>query len=106
MWSRYASDRMKVRHCVSLLAEALGVAHPDRAQAAAHIGDPVEVVRQTRPIWESWDLTEAEALELASNSIYPKDAGPIGCSCDVHDSADFIPIDVLRGVSPGLSLPG
>ena len=97
---------MKVRHCVSLLAEALGVGHPDRAQAAAHIGDPVEVVRQTRPIWESWNLTEAEALELASDSIYPKDAGPMGCSCDVHDSKDFIPIDILRGVSPGLSPVG
>src|SRR6266542_386185 len=103
MWSRYASDRMAVRHCVSLLAEALGVAHPDRAQAAAHVGDPVEVVRQTRPIWESWDLTEAQALALAADSVYPKDAGPIGCSCGAHESENLIPIDVLRGASPGLS---
>ncbi len=103
MWSRYASDRMRVRHCVSLLAEALGVGHPDRAQAAAHLGDPVEVVRQTRPIWETWGLSEDEAFRLASDSIYPKDAGPIGCSCEAHGFEDVIPIDVLRGASPGLT---
>jgi transcriptional regulator with XRE-family HTH domain len=106
MWSRYASDRMRVRHCVSLLAEALGVGHPDRAQAAAHLGDPVEIVRQTRAIWRTWDLNEAEALQLASDSIYPKDAGPIGCSCDEHSAQGLIPIDVLRGSSPGLTPVG
>jgi Fe-S oxidoreductase len=103
MWGRYASDRLAVRHPVSILAEALGCEHPDRAQAAGHLGDPAEVVRQTRPIWRSWDLTEAEALELATSSIYPTTGGPIGCSCEVHGHQEVIPIDVLRGTSPGLS---
>lgn len=102
MWSRYASDRLAVRHPVSILAEALGCEHPDRAQAAAHLGDPVEVVRQTRPIWSSWDLTEADALDLATNSIYPTTGGFTGCSCHEHAPDELIPIDVLRGTSPGL----
>jgi hypothetical protein len=102
MWGRYASDRLAVRHPVSILAEALGCDSPDRAQAAGHLGDPVEVVRQTRPIWSSWDLTEEDALELATNSIYPTTGGLTGCSCGVHAPNDMIPIDVLRGTSPGL----
>jgi transcriptional regulator with XRE-family HTH domain len=103
MWGRYASDRLAVRHPVSILAEALGCEHPDRAQAAGHLGDPAEVVRQTRPIWSSWDMTEAQAFELAANSVYPTTGGFAGCTCETHGADDIIPIDVLRGVSPGLA---
>jgi hypothetical protein len=86
------------------LAEALGVAHPDRAQAAYHVGDPVEVVRQTRRIWESWGLSEDQALALATDTLYPLGDGPIGCSCDDHGRDVVIPIDVLAGRAPGLGL--
>ncbi|HZC73840.1 MAG TPA: helix-turn-helix transcriptional regulator [Jatrophihabitans sp.] len=103
IWGRYASDRLAVRHPVSILAEALGCDHPDRAQAAGHLGDPVEVVRQTRSIWSSWGLTEADALELATSSIYPTTGGFTGCRCGTHAESDVIPIDVVRGVSPGLA---
>jgi transcriptional regulator with XRE-family HTH domain len=103
MWGRYASDRLAVRHPVSILAEALGCEHPDRAQAANHLGDPVEVVRQTRPIWQTWGITEERALELASDSVYPTTGGLTGCTCDVHAPDDLISIDVLRGIAPGLA---
>lgn len=102
-WGRYASDRLAVRQVISILAEALGCDHPDRAQAAYHLGDPEEVVRQTRPIWSTWGLSEADALDLATNSFYAITGGLTGCSCDVHEPQDVIPIDVVRGVSPGLT---
>lgn len=104
-WGRYASDRLAVRQAISILAEALGCDHPDRAQAANRTGDPVEVVRQTRPIWSSWGMSEAEALELATNSIYAISGGFTGCSCSVHAHRDVIPVDVVRGVAPGLPRP-
>jgi Fe-S oxidoreductase len=106
IWGRYASDRLAVRHPVSILAEALGCDHPDRAQAAGHLGDPAEVVRQTRPIWSTWGLTEADALELATSSIYPTTGEFTGCRCGTHSETDVIPIDVVRGASPGLTGAG
>ena len=35
------------------------------------------MVEQTRAIWTTWGLSAEEAFRLASDSIYPKDAGPI-----------------------------
>ena len=103
MWGRYASDGMNVRHPVSILAEALGVENPDRAQAAARLGDPQEVVRQTRRNWQSWGLTEEQALGIATSSIYPTTGGLTGCTCGTHEADDVIPIDVMLGAAPGLS---
>lgn len=105
VWGRYASERIAVRHAVSILAEALDCAHPDRAQAAMQLGDPVAVLEQTRPVWTTWGMSEADALELArehvQNGIFTANAG---CACgSAHDKADeLIPIDVLTARSPGL----
>lgn len=109
VWGCYASERLAVRHVVSILAEALGCAHPDRAQAAAHLGDPVALVEQTRPIWETWGIDETEALRLAHMRLTAESmfaAGKDECGHnDVCGSdgvcAEHI-IDVVRGVSPGL----
>ena len=84
VWSKYASDGLRVQHSISILAEALGCAHPDRYQAAAHLGSPEEIVAQTRAIWKTWGIDEAEALELARREFLPRYASTIG-------------IDVLTG---------
>jgi transcriptional regulator with XRE-family HTH domain len=104
LWGRYASERVAVRHAVSILAEALGCAHPDRAQAAAQLGDADAVVEQTRPVWQTWGMSEDEARTLArmhvQSGIFTAEAG---CACGgehMHD--EVIPIDVLSGRSPGL----
>jgi hypothetical protein len=105
LWGRYASERVTVRHAVSILAEALGCAHPDRAQAAAQLGDADAVVEQTRPIWQTWGMSEDEARTLArmhvQSGIFTAEAG---CACGgKHMQAEqVIPIDVLAGRSPGL----
>jgi Fe-S oxidoreductase len=107
IWGRYASERMAVRHVISILAEALGCDHPDRAQAATQLGDAAAVVEQTRPVWKTWGISEDEALRLAqkhvASGIFAADPNTIGCpeggGCG-HDS--FVSIDVLRGMSPGL----
>lgn len=104
-WGRYASDRMAVRHAVSILAEALGVDHPDRYQAASRLGDPLAIVGQTRPVWTTWGLTEARAHELAkivADTRYA--AGVTECGCGKGDGCeeDLITVDVLTGRAPGL----
>jgi hypothetical protein len=101
LWGRYASDRLAVRHAISILAEALGCEHPDRAQAAVLLGDAAAVVEQTRPIWQSWDMSEDEALQLArmhvGEGIFAMDPNTVGCT---HEQ--LISIDVMRGAAPGL----
>jgi hypothetical protein len=101
IWGRLASDRMAVRHGVSILAEALGCAHPDRQQAASWLGDPREIVEQTRPNWTSWRMSEGQAMELAEQVADPNYAAGVSqCSCG-HEGGgcaeNLISIDVLAG---------
>jgi hypothetical protein len=109
LWGRYASDRLAVRHAISILAEGLGCAHPDRAQAAAQLGDAADVVEQTRPIWQTWGMSEEEALRLArthvAEGIFAADPNTVGCAAGdgcQDEQQQFISIDVLRASSPGL----
>lgn len=67
MWSCYASNDLAVLHPVSVLAEALGCAHPDRFQQAARAGEPRALVEESRPRWESWGMTEEKAAEVAES---------------------------------------
>jgi hypothetical protein len=105
VWGRYASDGLAVRHAISILAEALGCAHPDRAQAASLLGDAAAVVEQTRPIWQTWGMSEGEALRLArahvAEGIFAADPNTVGCAAGDGSSSQLISIDVLRGTSPG-----
>ena len=102
-WSRYASDRLAVRHPVSIVAEALGVDHPDRYQAAARIGDPNEIVEQTRPIWSTWGITQERALELAKLVADPRYAeGVTACACGKEGGSckeKLISVDIVTASS-------
>ncbi len=103
IWSRYASDGLRVQHAVSMLAEALGCAHPDRYQAAVRLASADEVVSQTRPIWSTWDMSETEALGLAKNLADPRyAAGVTQCSCGREGAGcneSLIDIDVVTATS-------
>ncbi len=99
-WSRFSSDRLAVRHPISILADALGCAHPDRYQAACRLGDPEAVLEQTRPNWRSWGLEEERARRLAQGLFAPSYAsGPSHCTCGGQGrcAADLISLDALAG---------
>ncbi len=103
IWSRYASDGLRVEHAVSILAEALGCAHPDRFQAAVRLATADEVVAQTRQIWSTWGMSETEALGLAKILADPRfAAGVTQCSCGGEGGGckeSLIDIDVVTATS-------
>jgi transcriptional regulator with XRE-family HTH domain len=107
IWSYYASDRLQVRHAVSVLAEALGCDHPDRYQAAALLADPEQVFEQTRPIWQSWAMPEEEARSLADELVDTRFSGGVtscGCGGGPACRESLITVDVLSAaVSPVVS---
>jgi hypothetical protein len=97
-WLRFSSDRLTVRHPISLLADALGVASPDRYQAACKLGDPEAIVEQTRPMWTSWGLSEERARTLSQAIFDPAyAAGPSRCACGGQGSCQeqLMMVDVL-----------
>ena len=102
MWQPFASETVRVRHIVSLLAEALGVGHVDRYQAASALGDTDAIVEQTRPIWTQWGMTREKAYETAKGMFDPA-YGKVDASCGCGKSAGercgehVISVDVLRG---------
>jgi Fe-S oxidoreductase len=103
IWSRYASDGLRVEHAVSILAEALGCAHPDRFQAAVRLATADEVVAQTRPIWSTWGMSETEALGLAKALADPRfAAGVTQCSCGREGGGckeSLIDVDVVTATA-------
>ena len=63
---KFASDRLRVRHYISIAAEALGVAKPDRFSEYWRLGDPEKVKEAARPNWESWGMSEEEARQWST----------------------------------------
>jgi hypothetical protein len=81
-WSKFATARIGVRNYMSIVADALGVAQPDRFQANWRLGDPEKVLAATRPLWRSWDLDEASARSIAYRFFEPKyEASIPRCAC-------------------------
>jgi transcriptional regulator with XRE-family HTH domain len=109
LWCYYASDELSVMHGVSLLAEALGVRHPDRFQAAARLGDPELVLAQTRPMWQAWGMPEKRARDLAYEFSDPKLADDSTCACGGEKCEErVISIDALatpRSAAPTAARP-
>lgn len=104
-WEPFAGEGVRVRHVMSLLAEALGVAHPDRYLAASRLGEIQAIVAQTRPIWTAWGMSEERAHETARgmfDPVYQTAGGCTGCGrgpgerCG-HSGGEVIGIDVLKG---------
>jgi hypothetical protein len=79
---KFASDRLAVRHYISVLAQALGVGKPDRFSEYWRLGDADKVVEASRPNWESWGINEGEALRLAHKHFTPSYASAVpDCPC-------------------------
>jgi Fe-S oxidoreductase len=68
---KFASDRLPVKHYISVLAYALGVSKPDRFSEYWRLADPVKVMEASRPNWSSWGISEEEALRLAHKHFVP-----------------------------------
>jgi hypothetical protein len=80
---KFAADDLSIRHYISILAEALGVSMPDRFSEYWRLGDARRVMEASRPNWQSWGISEEEALELAHKYFIPSYAvGAPECPCN------------------------
>jgi Fe-S oxidoreductase len=68
---KFASERLSVRHFISVIAAALGVSKPDRFSQYWRLADPQKIMEASRPNWESWGISEDEALRLAHKYFVP-----------------------------------
>jgi hypothetical protein len=100
MWSRYASDRLDVVHPISILAEALDCAHPDRYQQAVRHGDAHRLLEDARSRWESWGMTEERAAAMAE-SIVTFGSGTRTVVRVAFDEADSESYAMTRRVNAG-----
>jgi Fe-S oxidoreductase len=80
---KFANERVRVKHYITVLAEALGVASPDRFSHYWQLADPAKIVEASRANWSSWGITEQEALRLAHKHFTPAYAQAVpDCPCN------------------------
>lgn len=72
-WGKFSSDGMEIRHYISVLADAMGLARPDRYHTCWSLPSVDDIVDETAPAWRSWDLSRDEAASLATE-IFPSHA--------------------------------
>jgi hypothetical protein len=65
-WGKLATESLPVQHYLSVLAEALDVAAPDRFHDHWRERDTDAVVAHAKTQWASWDIAEEEAGDIAS----------------------------------------
>lgn len=82
-WQKLATGRLSIDHFISVLAEALGCAHPNRYSQYWQLHDPDQVVELARPNWQSWGLSETDARRIAYKNFEPHFSGFLntGCAC-------------------------
>jgi Fe-S oxidoreductase len=71
-WCEVAGTGLLVRNYISILAEAVGCAHRDYFQEYKKLSTPDAIVALSRPMWESYGLSEEHAKELVSKYFVPK----------------------------------
>jgi Fe-S oxidoreductase len=104
-WSPFASGEVAITHVLSLLAEALGVQHPNRHAEAMRLGSPEAVVAQNRAIWTAWGMTESKALDVASKAFNQAFGTVDLCACgrgaqgNCGHAQELIPVDILNSVA-------
>ena len=88
-WSKFSSPELPIIHYHDLLLEALGVKIPDRFRHLWQLGEE-EILEETRPMWESWNIEEAEARRLVTKYFVPEYASQVQhCPCDSAGSTCF-----------------
>jgi Fe-S oxidoreductase len=84
-WSKLSEDDLPVRHYLSIVAEALGCAEPDRFQKFWRMHDTSAVVEAARPYWSSWGMQQKTAEWLAVRQFDSSHTGvepKCGCGGD------------------------
>jgi cysteine-rich protein len=82
-WCKFGSDQLPIMYYQSLVAEALGIHVPDRFQILWRTGDPGKILELTRPHWQSWGITEADAREMVKKFFIPEYAAAVDkCPCE------------------------
>jgi hypothetical protein len=89
-WSKFGSPQLPIMHYQTLVADALGIDIPDRFQALWQLDDTELILAETRPYWESWDITEAEARALVPKFFVPEyEATVQRCPCEFEGGGCF-----------------
>lgn len=70
-WGKLATDAVPVQHYMSVLAEALDVAEPDRFHAHWRAGGAEAAVERASAQWSSWGITEDDARDMA-HRLFPR----------------------------------
>jgi len=73
-WCEVGGRGLVVRNYISLVAEALDCGRRDDFQEFKRLGDPVAIAAMSRPVWETYGLSETQAKELAAKYFVPKKA--------------------------------
>lgn len=69
-WGKFGRPGLPVRHYVSVLADAMGLARPDRYHTCWALPSVEDIVDETAPAWRSWDLSRGDAVSLAAD-LFP-----------------------------------
>jgi hypothetical protein len=85
-WGKFSSPSMEVRHYVSVLAGAMGLARPDRYHACWALPSIEDIVRETEPAWQSWGLGRTDATSLAKE-VFPEHPIWTGNSTSAADTS-------------------
>lgn len=71
-WCGIGEGGLAVRNYISIVAEALGCARRDSFQEFKKLGDPSAIAVASRPVWETYGLSEGQAMEVATKYFLPK----------------------------------
>jgi heterodisulfide reductase subunit D len=72
-WGKFSSDAVEIKHYISVLADAMGLARPNRFHTCWALPSVADIVDETAPAWRSWDLSRDEAESLVTQ-IFPSHA--------------------------------
>ena len=100
---KFANEKIRVRHYISLVAEALGVAKPDRFSEYWRLGDEKAILERSRPNWESWGIDETEAKRLVHRYFVPSYINAPDCPCNgecTRTGASFLSAHKIDRMQP------
>jgi hypothetical protein len=80
-WSKFSSERVAVKHYMTMLAEALGCSRPDRYQQFWKLRNPAQVFELSRPYWESWGMSPQKARDAVNKTFEPHYTGFFNPKC-------------------------